>query len=392
MWENFLSHPSWKNPDRPILPKSIGQLESPEKPLESEDLVQEKAIEEVVQGSHPIGEKLYDLFQGNFEVDKETKTNYHLLMDFEETEGVKFVLPFPNLTNKDVEKHLESKEKAKEKAKDLIPITPLPEIAQQAKAEIPTQGKPSLDLYEPYVQKTSKDQGKVKEEPAVILKAPLSIEKKEERIEIPKKEALIVNSEKIRSISRPDLTTQKKITEEPLQKKEAITREKNLFQTSETVKEQLAEGKIIEPKKPMKGVHFDGPILANYLMRIIMFDSFHYVKLNNFKKEPNFLLSRFIQKTKFNQALMDSNQQYGANYLFKSYFEITETGNQVFLSQLSQDKNIEIQENYSNLCKFREYVFKRNKEEIISRAGSAFLGTHWKGWDCGTFIYWFCIE
>ena len=75
MWENFLSHPSWKNPDRPILPKSIGQLESPEKPLESEDLVQEKAIEEVVQGSHPIGEKLYDLFQGNFEVDKERRKN-----------------------------------------------------------------------------------------------------------------------------------------------------------------------------------------------------------------------------------------------------------------------------------------------------------------------------
>ena len=68
-------------------------------------------------------------------------------MDFEETEGVKFVLPFPNLTNKDVEKHLESKEKAKEKAKDSIPITPLPETAQQAKAEISTQGKPSLDLY-----------------------------------------------------------------------------------------------------------------------------------------------------------------------------------------------------------------------------------------------------
>jgi len=324
-WSNFSSHPSRSSS---LFTEASTSTNIVEKEIKEEKpAAPKKTAEEIIQSSQPLDDKMTALFQGDFKIDKQTKPSYHLLMDFEDKEGVPLILAKPSFTQQDVEKYFQNLEKPKV-APVPVPVIPVQPIIIQVVPQIDT----SLQT---------------QEIPQPIQETPVTQEERreyiEERPEEPKvnqiqqqenlREGGIVNTRVVENIPDNELEARSLHVSRPYEGEPIIpTQKQETLQPiidevpSFPVHEKRIEEEIVTAKTEesvpvvRKKVRFDGQILGSTLLRKISFDSFHYVKIQPWRHEQSFLFDRFIKRTKFSKYISETNSKFGPNHLIKSYF------------------------------------------------------------------------
>lgn len=314
-WSNFSSHPSRNSS---LFTQSSTPSKTVEKEIKEEEPAPKKTAEEIIQSSQPLDDKMTALFQGDFKIEKQTKPTYHLLMDFEDKEGVPLILAKPSFTQQDVEKYFQSLEKPKVVPVPVIPVQPI--IIQVVPQESTT---PQTQEIPQPIQEESREYIAEKHE-------RVQQQQQEENI----REGGIVNPRVVDNIpdnelearslhvsrsyeGEPIIPLQKEQNVQPILEEETAKKVPS-FPVPERRIEQETVTKTTEV--PLKKVRFDGQILGSTLLRKISFDSFHYVKIQPWKHEQSFLFDRFIKRTKFSKYISQTNSKYGPNHLIKSYF------------------------------------------------------------------------
>ena len=125
-----------------------------------------------------------------------------------------------------------------------------------------------------------------------------------------------------------------------------------------------------------------------------------YYELEDIRTES---LSRELALTLYQGGDFQSALQYAeklCKILAKNYEKsnVKTMQSLILLGQIYFDLQNHIEEaqtvnkKWVRIYRFKENVLRKNEENIISRTGECFPWNHWKGGDCGTFTYLWCIE
>jgi len=307
-WSNFTSHPSRGSS---FFSQRSTSTTSPQSPIieKLEEPTLKKTAEEIIQGSQPLDEKMTALFQGDFKIDKQTKPSYHLLMDFEDKEGVPLILAKPAFTRTDVQQYFTSLEKPK-----ILP--PVVETPQQV---IPEQTSQSLIIEQQQIIEKSIESKEIENKPSQPEEREIDVLNIRKLDDIPGQELEARALHVTRSLD-VDVFPQTGPTKEEIPQPIVEEAKPNVVPVFPVPERRIEGIAPVAVELPRKKARLDGQILGNTLFRKISFDSFHYVKLDTWRDDQNFLFDRFVKRTQFSKYIGQVNTQYGSNHLIKSYF------------------------------------------------------------------------